>query len=228
MKTWVRLGAICVLFISAATLSFGEDGVKNLDKLDKNQEKYYEWTNSKFGGMLRVEDYSSLTESAQKEVAELYLGKLKSLLKYHTKGRYQQEDADKWQAINTLAAMKYQPAVKDLLVVAAENVSKDNRERWMAIRALALIGDDSVVPELIPLTYQSNQNTRIWAQIALVILTGENHGYDWEAWCKSWNKNHSDNPCSPEMVKWSLPAGTDPKYNDPAFQQKSDQEFFQR
>jgi hypothetical protein len=58
----------------------------------------------------------------------------------------------------------------------------------MCVRALGLIGDKAAVPDLIHLVYHGNVNTRWWAQISLVRITGQNFGGDWNAWGKWWNE----------------------------------------
>jgi len=49
-----------------------------------------------------------------------------------------------------------------LLAIATDRVDKDNRDRWMAILALGQFGDTSIAPELVPLVYHGNVNTRWW------------------------------------------------------------------
>ena len=115
-----------------------------------------------------------------------------------------------YQAINSLGALKSQKAVSPLLEIAAERREKNCRDRWMAIRALGLIGDKRVVPELIHLVYHGNVNTRWWAQISLVQLTGENLGYDWKAWGKWWADQGGKPEFNPEFVVWYK----DPEYSD--------------
>jgi hypothetical protein len=107
--------------------------------------------------------------------------------------------------------------VKPLLAIATDRKEKDNRDRWMAVRALGMIGDISAVPELIPLVYHYNSNTRFWAQISLCRLTGVNYGVDWQQWAVWWNKNKPEsmpvfayvNPVTwttkPEWAEWADP-----------------------
>jgi Bacterial Ig-like domain len=117
-----------------------------------------------------------------------------------------------YQAINSLGALKSPKAVQPLLAIAAERREKDNRDRWMAIRALGMIGEKSVVPELIHLVYHGNVNTRWWAQIALVQLTGVNFANDWQAWGKWWSNQGGRPDFNPEFVVWYK----DPDFSDPA------------
>ena len=121
-------------------------------------------------------------------------------------------------AINALAVMGSKKAVPGLLKIAADRAEKDNRDRWMAVRALGIIGDGSVVPELVHLTYHYNQNTRFWAQISLVRLTGENFGRDVAAWKAWWEKQGKEPPISTETVAWAtspeMVQYTDPKKQD--------------
>ena len=129
-----------------------------------------------------------------------------------------------YQAINTLAALKSRKAAPALLQIAADRAEKDNRDRWMAIRALGVIGDKTGVPEFIHLTYHPNTNTRFWALITLVRLTGENFGTDWEAWGKWWNARSGQPPFKPEKIAWSANA----EYMDPAKQREADAKIRRR
>jgi len=108
-----------------------------------------------------------------------------------------------YQAINTLAAMRSTKALPALREIAYDRREKDNRDRWMAIRAIGMLGGKSDVPELIPLVYHGNSNTRWWAQISLVRLTGQNFGKDWNAWGEWWNDDQNGQPpYKPEIIRW--------------------------
>jgi RNA polymerase sigma-70 factor (ECF subfamily) len=107
-----------------------------------------------------------------------------------------------YQAINTLAAMRSTKALPRLREIAFERVDRNNRDRWMCIRALGIIGDKESVPELIHLVYHGNVNTRWWAQISLVQITGKNFGKDWNAWGKWWNDQNGQPPYKPEIIRW--------------------------
>jgi hypothetical protein len=106
-------------------------------------------------------------------------------------------------AIYALTALKSKKAVPALLSIATEREEKDNRDRWMACRALGIIGDQSVVPQLVPLTYHYNRDTRLWAQISLVRLTGENFGRDVAAWREWWEKRGGKPPIPAKPVQWA-------------------------
>ena len=69
--------------------------------------------------------------------------------------------------------------------------------------ALGILGDASLVPELVPLTYHYNMNTRLEAQVALVRLTGENFGRDVAAWKAWWEKQGGTPPVSDKTVAWA-------------------------
>jgi serine/threonine protein kinase len=92
------------------------------------------------------------------------------------------------------------PALRD---VAFDRRETDNRDRWMSVRTLGLLGDRQSVPEMIHLLYHYNSNTRWWAQISLVRLTGQNFGKDWKAWGNWWNSQNGQPPFHPEIVRWS-------------------------
>jgi len=108
-----------------------------------------------------------------------------------------------YQAINTLGALHSTKALPALREIAFDHREKNNRGRWMAIRTLGAIGDKQSVPELIHLLYHYNGDARWWAQIALVQLTGQNFGGDWNAWGNWWNAQKGRPPFDPKIVRWS-------------------------
>ncbi|MGL6226959.1 MAG: M56 family metallopeptidase [Thermoguttaceae bacterium] len=137
------------------------------------------------------------------------------------------------EAIFGLAILKSDKAAKLLTKIAAEKVVKDNAHRHFATKALGMLGDVSVIPELIPLLYHYNFNARWEAQIALVRLTGQNFGSDADAWGKWYNANRKKlgkdlPPFDPKPVDWSC--GSDNKeiqwYCKPEVQKESDNQFF--
>lgn len=108
-----------------------------------------------------------------------------------------------YRAICTLGTLRSAKALKPLHKIAAERREKDNRDRWMAVRSLGLIGDKSVVPDLIHLLYHYNQNTRFWAQISLVRLTGKNFERDWRKWGQWWNEQNRQPEFDPKPITWT-------------------------
>ncbi|MGO8836891.1 MAG: protein kinase domain-containing protein [Limisphaerales bacterium] len=108
-----------------------------------------------------------------------------------------------FQAINSLAALRSINALPALREIAFDRRPKDNRDRWMSVRALGLLGDRQSVPEMILLLYHYNSTVRWWAQISLVRLTGQNFGGDWQAWGKWWNSQNAQPPFNPEIIHWS-------------------------
>jgi hypothetical protein len=107
-----------------------------------------------------------------------------------------------YQAIGTLAALHSTSAVPPLRELAFNRAGENNRDRWMAVRALGIIGDRAVVPDMIHLLYHRNLDTRWWAQISLVELTGQNFGKDWNAWGNWWNTHNGQPPFHPEIIRW--------------------------
>jgi beta-lactamase regulating signal transducer with metallopeptidase domain/HEAT repeat protein len=127
-------------------------------------------------------------------------------------------------AIYALTVLKSKKAVPGLLQIATERKEKNNRDRWMACRALGVVGDMSVTPELVQLTYHYNRDTRLWAQISLVRLTGENFGRDVAAWRQWWDNRGGKPPISEQPVKWA----TTPemlRYADPKTMDESDRQL---
>lgn len=196
-------------------------------QLNAYQVFYRDWTETNFEAMLNAEDYSDLSAGTRAELGEHWMKRLSSMLDdVNTGGGYTPDDAKKWQAINILAGLGHKPAVKPLITVAAENRAKDNRERWMAVRALGMLGDPAAAPSLVHLVYHYNFNTRVWAQIALAQLTGQNFGYDWRAWAEWWNESGNEPPCPLDKVDWALPPGADAAWGDPEYQKSKDMQHF--
>jgi HEAT repeat protein/beta-lactamase regulating signal transducer with metallopeptidase domain len=113
------------------------------------------------------------------------------------------DESARIMAIYALTTLKSKKAAPGLLQIATERVEKGNRDRWMACRALGIVGDLSVVPELVPLTYHYNRDTRLWAQISLVRLSGENFGRDVAAWRQWWKNRHGKPPIPAQPVAWA-------------------------
>ena len=95
-----------------------------------------------------------------------------------------------------------------------------------ACRALGIIGDLSVVPDLVHLTYHYDRDTRFWAQISLVRLTGENFGRDVAAWRQWWQKQGRTPPISEKKVAWA----TSPqmlRLSDPKVMEEADRKILE-
>ena len=161
-------------------------------RLNQEQRGMVEWTDAQFD---RFFDARNFKDWSDEERADLEAKALEALKGVHNQEYY--------QAIGTLAALRSQKAVEPLLAIAADRAEKDNRDRWMAVRALGVIGDKQVVPELIPLVYHFNANTRWWAQISVVRLTGQNFGNDWQAWGKWWDSQGGKPPFKAGIIRWS-------------------------
>lgn len=189
------------------------DKAANLDALNDAQKAYMEWTESRFASYLNRDEYAGLSDSTRKELEQKWI----AILEGPWNEKY-------YNAINSLAAIKSKKAVKHLLKVSTERREKDNRDRWMATRALGIVADESVVPELIHLIYHYNQNTRFWAQISLVRLTGVNFGSDWQKWANWWNQEKGNPPFLPQQVTWT----TNDEWADEKRQQESDKAFVDR
>ncbi len=127
------------------------------------------------------------------------------------------------EAILGLATIKSDKAAPLLVKIACERVVKDNAHRFFATRALGMLGDPSVVPDLIPLLYHYNVDCRWETQIALVRLTGQNFGGDDQAWGKWYNENRDklgkNLPAfDPTPVDWTCGS------SDPEFKKWADRE----
>lgn len=218
---WV--GPAAVVVIAAAILlttakiekrTAGEGLRKTFpETLNEAQKLYMNWTETYFASFLDRKEYANLSDSAKKELEEKWLKVLQGPLsqKYY-------------HVINCLAAIKSKKAVNPLLKIATEHREKDNRDRWMATRALGIVGDESIVPELIHLVYHYNQNTRFWAQVSLVRLVGANFASDWQAWGQWWNKEKGSPPFSSQKTTWTSRAD----WSNQKFQEEKDKAFIER
>lgn len=159
--------------------------------LNENQRLVFDWTARQFRGFFDGRTFAGWSE---KEKSDLETKLIDSLNGPITR--------DYYSAINTLAALRSTNALPTLRKIALERREKDNRDRWMAVRALGIIGDKASIPELIHLVYHGNINTRWWAQIALVQITGQNFGNDWNAWGEWWNKSGGEPKYNSELVVW--------------------------
>ena len=74
------------------------------------------------------------------------------------------EEKERVEAIDALVGLGSKKAVPAILQIAADRKEKNNWDRHTACRALGMLGDSSVVPELVHLTYHYNWNTRQWAR----------------------------------------------------------------
>jgi hypothetical protein len=109
---------------------------------------------------------------------------------------------DYYSAINRLACIRSKNAVPYIAVIAFSRKEKDNRDRWMATRALGLIGDKAVIGDLIHLMYHYNNNTRLYARVSLIRLAGEDLGPNWQKWAV-WYKQNIDSSFSSRKIVWT-------------------------
>lgn len=213
---WSFWAVALLVVVGMTALTNGQSAKKPNAKLNELQKAYEQWTTKTFGSFLSVGKFDDAPEEVKAWTGKTALVTMR-------KGK--SAGSEYYMAINTLGELKYKRAVLPLLKIATEKTEKDNRDRWMATRALGLIGDKRATPKLIHLVYHYNQNTRIWAQISLVRLTGQNFGYDYKAWGKWWNGKRNKPVFKDQLVKWTTKY---PEYADPAKQQQNDADFLKR
>jgi RNA polymerase sigma-70 factor (ECF subfamily) len=184
-------------------------------RLNEDQRLVLAWTDQQFRNFFDARTFDGW---AEKERADLETRLLDTLKGPQTREYY--------QAINTLAALRSTNGLPALRAIALDRRDKDNRDRWMAIRALGNIGDKMSVPEMIHLVYHGNVNTRWWAQIALVQLTAQNFGKDWEAWGKWWNETRAQPAFKPDIIRWWSGQAEPEKLADSL--EEGDRKFFEK
>jgi len=159
--------------------------------LNADQLAVLAWTDRQFRGFFDARTFEGWSSAEHTALETKLIDSLKG-----------PQTRDYFQAINTLGAMRSTKGLPALRVIAYDRADKNNRDRWMAIRSIGLIGDKTDVPELISLVYHGNVNTRWWAQLSLVRITGRNFGSDWNAWGKWWNDQNGQPPYKPEIIRW--------------------------
>lgn len=165
--------------------------MKSPPNLNEEQRLVFDWTHRQFRSFFDGRTFAGWSDQDKSSLESKSIDALKG-----------PRTPEYYQAINTLAALRSTKALDPLRALAFDRREKDNRDRWMAVRTLAILGDKASVPELIHLVYHGNINTRWWAQIALVQLTGQNFGSDWQAWGKWWNDSASEPKFSSELITW--------------------------
>jgi RNA polymerase sigma-70 factor (ECF subfamily) len=163
----------------------------SLQLLNDDQRAVLAWTDRQFHSFFDARNFEGWSDAERAELETKLIDALKG-----------PQTREYYQAINTLAAMRSTKALPRLREIASERVDRNNRDRWMAIRALGLIGDKESVPDLILLVYHGNVNTRWWAQISLVRITGQNFAKDWNAWAKWWNDQNGQPSYKAEIIRW--------------------------
>jgi hypothetical protein len=180
MKTSKLLCAwsACVFgaFVLTHASSARAQETKAWETLNDDQRRVAEWTTRQFRGFFDNRSFVGWSKEERDALEAKTLDALKG-----------PRSREYYQAINTLGALRTTNALRPLLAIATDRADKDNRDRWMAIRALGQFDQPAVIPELIPLVYHGNLNTRWWAQIVLVQLSGTNFGADWRSWGTWWN-----------------------------------------
>ena len=180
------------------------------DLLNDDQRAVIKHTENKFHSVLERRDFAGWSPQRLAELENASLQKIKNPPPPTSNPN------DYFRAINTLAALRSVKALPALLKIVSAHTDKlvwtdkANRDRCMATRALGMIGNKGAVPQLIPLLYHPNISTRWWAQIALVQLTGQNLGGDWNAWANWWNAQNLPPPIGPDLVRWWSDQETNP------------------
>jgi HEAT repeats len=210
--------AVALASLSTALCASAQTSVVNTNTLALNddQRRIDEWTTRQFRTFLDNRNFSGWSK-AERDALEAKT--IDALNGPHSREYY--------QAINTLGVLRSTNGLQPLLAIATDRADKDNRDRWMAIRALGQFGDTSIVPQLIPLVYHGNVNTRWWAQISLVHLTGTNFGGDWRSWGAWWNQRGGKPAfATNDLVRWVQQPGWETQEQVEAKIQEGDANFF--
>ncbi|MCL2004693.1 MAG: hypothetical protein FWG73_00885, partial [Planctomycetaceae bacterium] len=155
-------------------------------KLTEPQKRYVQWDEDHFAYAYDPKNYDVGDDRAVFE--RRWLAELEKPEPGWASGSLGRYD----EAILGLAMIKSDKALQPLVKIAAEKVVKDNAHRHYATKALGMLGNPAAIPELIPLVYHYNMNTRWEAQVSLVRLTGQNFGTDAQAWGE-WYTENRDN-----------------------------------
>jgi|GEM_PF-7053940 len=189
--------------------------------LNEAQQLYQDWTMQTFRNLFK--EYHTLQRKYRNTASAASKAQWSAAAANVAKALASPNQQDRIQGIIGAAALKDPAAARKLLQIASDRREKDNRDRWLAIWALDRLGHQTgeVVTQLIHLLYHYNQNTRFWAQIALVHLTGQNFGSDWRAWGRWWNDQKGQPAFEPTKIPWT----TNAEWADESRQQQADRQF---
>ncbi|MCL2743178.1 MAG: PDZ domain-containing protein [Planctomycetaceae bacterium] len=196
-------------------------------KLNERQKQYVRWDENQFAYVYGSEKYN--VGDTRDEFEKRWLEELEK----PEPGFPGMTVTPYVEAIIGLAKIKSDKALQPLLKIAVERVVKDNAHRHYATKALGMLGNPAAIPELIPLVYHFNFNTRWDAQISLVRLTGQSFGGDAKAWGE-WYMVNQDKlgknlpAFDTAPVDWSCGSTNSEiqRYCDPAVQEENDNRFF--
>jgi len=193
-KPLLLMGFIACLstnpFVVMAEIYDGRVLSSNDSKLTHDQKLFRNWSDTKYGQAdLRFEDSPSHDLST---LEEQWINQIK-----------RSNGNDSIPALDGLATIRSSRAVPYIITFASDRREGDNRVRWTAVRALGLIGDESAVPTLIHLTYHYNINTRLWAQISLARITGQNFGREINSWFRWQQRYGEDSDFSTKLIMWT-------------------------
>ncbi len=180
-----------LLTFTTAEASAAPPADKSLAALNDEQRAVLAWTDRQFRSFFDGRTFAGWADQQRTELETRCLDALKG-----------PQAKEYFQAINTLGALRATNALPALRAIAYDRADKNNRDRWMAVRALGMMGEPADVPELIHLVYHGNVNTRWWAQISLVRLTRQNFGSDWNAWAKWWDESKGQPAYNSEIIRW--------------------------
>src|SRR5690349_10859512 len=119
--------AVAVFLICTALCALAQTSAAatNAPPLNEDQRRIEEWTTRQFRSFLDSRTFAGWSPAAR---AALETKSIDMLNGPHSREYY--------QAINTLGALRSTNGFKPLLAIATDRADKDNRDRWMAIRAL--------------------------------------------------------------------------------------------
>ncbi len=199
-------------------IMFSQEIEDMLKILTPYQTMFWQWSEHRFSSTLDRNVLANFTDATRQDIEEFWIRRLAESKRtwddyrwYGDAQSYSAVDYERCEAISCLSALRSKVAVCQLKQIAVENVAKDARERWMAVRGLGMIGDKSIVPDLIHCVYHHNTNVRFYAQISLVRLTGSNYQYDWEKWGEWWNSHHGNPKSSFARIDWQFPKDAKPE-----------------
>jgi beta-lactamase regulating signal transducer with metallopeptidase domain len=172
-------------------------------KADPEVQEYVRWTAKQFsrGGLWLPENaFDDLTPEQREEKVNYYVKALE--------GEYGRHQCEALASAGVLKDARLLSGVLKAATYHRNDSDYDCRPKWMAVEALGRLGDESVVPALVPLVDHGNQNTRMWARASLVRLTGQNFKDDKQAWGSWWNNAPKEPRINlSELKPWTPPAG---------------------
>lgn len=182
----------CLLNITFAQGAPSEGPWKRLDLLDEKTKSSLSSYERFFAGLFPLPaDYERASPEQKDQLIQQWLGDLQGM------------DAEKITAAAAYLGIVRVGSAARALEKAITDGRGGGRGRWICTRSLGQIGDKDSIPFLINLLDNQNQNTAVYARVALAEITGEYFGENKEKWIIRQSGEAPFPPAASESTKTS-------------------------